>query len=82
MILARNLSAFHSPEDEPSWRLRQGTVWDRGRPARNGAEGRGYFSKSFFALRAHCGRDARGPRQTLDAMGSLGFGDESPAGWR
>jgi len=45
-------------------------VWDRGRPARKRAAGAQSFGSSFltsFALRAHCGRDARGPRQSLDA---------------
>jgi len=42
--------------------------WDRGRPARNALEARSFvltFRFLKFALRAHCGRDARGPSQSL-----------------
>jgi len=36
--------------------------WDRGRLARNAPQGAKLFIPSrLFALRAHCGRDARGP---------------------
>ena len=43
--------------------------WDRGRPARNAPQVRRSLEVSpeaIFALRAHCGRDARGPSQSLD----------------
>jgi hypothetical protein len=43
-------------------------VWDRGRPARNAPQARNLskvISKTIFALRAHCGRDARGPSNHL-----------------
>jgi hypothetical protein len=42
--------------------------WDRGRLARKRAAGANcllLFGEDFFALRAHCGRDARGPRKKL-----------------
>ena len=37
--------------------------WDRGRLARKRAAG-----AKFFALRAHCGRDARGPSKRLNRI--------------
>jgi hypothetical protein len=43
--------------------------WDRGRPARKRAEGAKSLQRVrivVFALRAHCGRDARGPSKSLE----------------
>ena len=48
--------------------------WDRGRPARNAPKARGFqaaVSLFIFALRAHCGRDARGPSKSLDWLNVL-----------
>ena len=45
-------------------------VWDRGRPARTRRRRGGFQAATFpfiFALRAHCGRDARGPSQSLES---------------
>jgi hypothetical protein len=43
--------------------------WERGRLARNAPQARGFLKssyKAFFALRAHCGRDARAPSKCHD----------------
>ena len=48
--------------------------WDRGRPARKraaGAQRFGSTSSNVFALRAHCGRDARGPSTSLELIDYL-----------
>jgi len=51
-------------------RLSTGQVicWDRGRPARKRAEARRLLEmlNPFSALRAHCGRDARGRSKSLE----------------
>ena len=53
-------------------RQSQPLLWDRGRPARNAPQARSFICiaktlvNPFFALRAHCGRDARGPREEVD----------------
>jgi len=41
---------------------------DRGRPARKRAAGSQAAFQIQFALRAYCGRDARGPSQSLDRL--------------
>ena len=52
---------------------RQVIGWDRGRLARKrtaGARlpGMHILDKDFFALRAHCGRDARAPSKSLNPV--------------
>jgi hypothetical protein len=44
-------------------------VWDRGRPARNAPQARSLWKlfRSFSRFALICGRDARGPRQSIDA---------------
>jgi len=48
--------------------------WDRGRPARRASSGaptvRENTCETSFALRAHCGRDARGPSSPLSVISS------------
>ena len=40
-------------------------IWDRGRPARNERAARKWIEGKGCAPTARCGRDARGPRQSL-----------------
>jgi hypothetical protein len=55
--------------------------WDRGRagarPARKRAVRRAVFGAIFFALRAHCGRDARGPGKSLELVYKATHNDSS-----
>jgi hypothetical protein len=44
----------------------QAICWNRGRPARNAPQARTFRFPLYFALRAHCGRDARGSSKSLD----------------
>ena len=41
--------------------------WDRRRLARNAPQAQLFLNPKLFELRAHCGRDAQGPSQSLDA---------------
>ncbi|SRR5258705_13958370 len=52
----------------------QAICGDRGRPARKRADGAQSFascSEYIFALRAHCGRDARGPGKSRTSYSRL-----------
>jgi hypothetical protein len=73
MILSLMIAEVTKPFKFGEWfklftgKMVQALHWDRGRPARNARWAKSFPERLYcrFALRAHCGRDARGPINKL-----------------
>ena len=71
VVMQKTVAGQNPLESCSSLGMAQPLHWDRGRPARNAGRRSPFrndsIAASVFALRAHCGRDARGPNNKLSA---------------